>query len=92
MTFNAYLDNVKVKTGRRPRISKPVPRRKAWSNTPRSYPGSKSDFGLGLGHANTIAYVILHADEPRSTPEEGVADLFGGGRAHWLKSYDALFA
>jgi hypothetical protein len=52
----------------------------------------KADYGLGHGHANLIAGMIVHAEDPDPTPAESIAALFGGTKARWRGTYDGLMA
>ena len=96
MSFQAYLDNIRAKTGKtaedfvrlaakkgllRPGVK--VEQIVAWL---------KDDFGLGRGHAMAIVAVLKSASEPKQTREETVAKHFSGGRARWRRPYDELLS
>ena len=62
MTFQAYLDNIKAKTGKTPKEFKAIAKKKGLLE-----PGVKAgqivawlneDFGLGRGHAMAIYHVL----------------------------------
>jgi hypothetical protein len=90
MTFQAYLDTVKAKTGKTPQDFKVLAAEKGLVKHGEIVAWLKSDFGLGHGHANAVTQVILHADEPKETDDEGIAKHFNGAKSVWRKPYDAL--
>jgi hypothetical protein len=90
VTFQAYLDTVKAKTGKTPDDFKKLAQEKGLDTYKAVVAWLKSDFELGHGHANAIAHVILEGDKPKETDEEGVAKHFAGAKASWCKPYDDL--
>jgi hypothetical protein len=50
----------------------------------------KTDFGLGHGHANAIAQLLVHPEARSVKPDERLARLFTGSKAEWRKAYDGL--
>ena len=90
MTFQAYLDTIKAKTGKTPEDFHALAEKKGLRTRPELMKWLKMDFGLGHGHANLIAAMILHADDEETTPEEDVTALFREGRNHWRPAYDSL--
>src|SRR5258707_2788407 len=90
MTFQAYLDTVKAKTGKTPADFKKLAEKKGLATHGELMAWLKADFGLGHGHANAVTSVILHADEPKISDEEMVARHFVGAKAHWRKPFDDL--
>lgn len=96
MSFQAYLDNIKVQTGKTPEDFVELAKQKALLE-----PGVKAgqivawlkeDYGLGYGHAMAIVNVFRHATGPKVTGDERIAKLFSGPRAIWRESYDELMA
>lgn len=96
MSFQAYLDNIKAKTGK---TAEDFVRLAAQKGLLR--PGVKAeqivawlkdDFGLGRGHAMAIVLVLKSASQPKQTREETVAKHFSGGRAKWRQPYDELLS
>ena len=85
MTFQAYLDNVKAKTGKTPDDFKKLAAEKGLTKHGELVAWLKSDFGLGDGHANAITRVILSADAPEVSLDEQIDKLFSGGKAAWRK-------
>jgi len=92
MSFQAYLDTIKEKTGKGPDDFRALAAEKGLV-------GAKAgdvvawlaqDFGLGRGHAMAI-YALLKADgEPRGAPDDRIAKLFAGGKAAWQSCFDSL--
>lgn len=94
MSFQAYLDNIKAKTGKTPSDF-----RRLADQEGLLAPGVKAmqvvrwlkrDFGLGHGHAMAI-YATLKADgkkEPRA--DELVARHFAGAKSSWCPVFDRL--
>lgn len=92
MSFQAYLDTIKEKTGKGPDDFRALAAEKGLA-------GAKAadvvawlalDFGLGRGHAMAI-YALLKADGgPRAAPDDRVAKLFSGGKAVWQPCFDKL--
>jgi hypothetical protein len=90
VTFQAYLDTVKKKTGKTPDDFKKLAQEKGLDTYKAVVAWLKTDFELGHGHANAIAHVILEGDKPKETDEEGIAKHFSGAKASWRKPYDDL--
>ena len=64
MTYQAYLDNIKAKTGKTPDDFRKLAAKKGLTKYPELMVWLKSEFELGHGHANTIAHEIVYADAP----------------------------
>ncbi len=92
MSFQAYLDTVKEKTGKTPDDFKRMAKEKGLTEYKDVIAWLKADFGLGLGHARAITSIVLHADEPKTTLDEAIEKQFSGGKAVWRSPYDALLA
>jgi hypothetical protein len=60
MSFQAYLDNIEEKTGKTPNDFIAEAKKKNLSESRDIIAWLKKDYGLGLGHARAIAYVIQH--------------------------------
>jgi hypothetical protein len=89
MSYQAYIDNIKKKTGKTPADFSALAEKKGL-NKPNVKAGEvlawlKTDFGLGHGHAMAIYGSIRAAQEPR---------LARNGRARtiacWLSSADLV--
>lgn len=58
MSFQAYLDNVEEKTGKTPNEFIAEAKEKNLTEFKDIIAWLKKDYGLGLGHARAVAYVI----------------------------------
>jgi hypothetical protein len=92
MTYQAYLDTIKAKTGKTPADFRKLADQKGLTKYPEIMSWLKAEYGLGHGHANVIAHEIVNAGAPRLKPDERIAELFTGGRQNWRGAYDALIA
>ena len=63
MSFQAYLDNIEEKTGKTPIQFVAEAKRKKLTEHKEIIAWLKNDYGLGLGHARALAYVIQHGPE-----------------------------
>src|SRR3989442_12627154 len=62
MTYKAYIDNIKAKTGKGPEYFQKLAKQKGLEKHAELLPWLKSDCGLGDSHANAI---ILNIKEPK---------------------------
>ena len=92
MSFQAYLDNIKAKTGKTPDDFRKLAAQKGLTQYREIMAWLKSDFELGHGHANAIAQLLVKPDARKIKPDERVAKLFAGNKVKWRKTYDALVA
>jgi Domain of unknown function (DUF4287)/Domain of unknown function (DUF5655) len=92
MTYQAYLDNIKAKTGKTPDDFRKLAAKKGLTKFPELMLWLKSEFELGHGHATAIAHEIVNADAPKATQDEAIAKLFSGKKEKWRKPYDTLAA
>jgi hypothetical protein len=96
MSFQAYLDTIKHKTGKTPDEFRSVAEAKgllrdgvkaaeiiAWL---------KDDYGLGRGHAMAIVDTFKHAREPHLTLSEKIDRHFAATRSRWRPAVDELLA
>jgi hypothetical protein len=58
MSFQAYLDNIEEKTGKTPKQFIAEAKKKKLSESRDIIAWLKKDYGLGLGHARALDYVI----------------------------------
>lgn len=58
MSFQAYLDNIEEKTGKTPKQFIAEAKKKKLTEFKDIIAWLKNDYGLGLGHARALAYVI----------------------------------
>ena len=63
MSFQAYLDNIQAKTGKTPNDFVAEAKAKGLTQSKEILAWLKGDYGLGLGHARAIDYVIQHGAE-----------------------------
>ena len=94
MTFQAYLDTIKEKTGKTPEDFRMLAEKKellkdgvkagpivAWL---------QEDFGLGRGHAMAIVQTLRDATLPKVSTEDRLTQRFAGEKAQWRKPFDGL--
>ncbi len=60
MSFQAYLDKVEEITGKTPNDFVAMAKKKNLTTSKEIVAWLKQDYGLGLGHARAITYVIQH--------------------------------
>jgi hypothetical protein len=95
MSFQAYLDTIKAKTGKDPDDFRALAAERGLVG-PQTKAGEvftwlADEFGLGRGHAMAI-FSILQQDVrggPRSD-DERIDKVFSGGKAAWRPTYEAL--
>jgi Domain of unknown function (DUF5655)/Domain of unknown function (DUF4287) len=92
MTYQAYLDTIQAKTGKTPDDFRALAAKIGLAQYGEIMAWPKADYGLGHGHANVIAHLIVHHDEPKVTTDDRVARQFAGNKERWRKPYDALLA
>jgi hypothetical protein len=92
MSLQAYLDNVKAKTGKTPEDFRLLSAEKGLVKNGEIVAWLKSEFGLGHGHANAIAHVIMEYGQQRVSADDAIAAHFTGNKAAWRTTYDALMA
>lgn len=63
MSFQAYLDNIEEKTGKTPNEFIAEAKRKKITEHKDIIAWLKQDYGLGVGHARALAYVIQHGPQ-----------------------------
>ena len=63
MSFQAYLDNIEEKTGKTPNQFIAEAKQKNITQHKDIIDWLKKDYGLGLGHARALAYVIQHGPD-----------------------------
>ncbi len=63
MSFQAYLDKVEEKTGKTPNEFIAEAKKKKLTEFKDIIAWLKKDYGLGMGHARAIVYVIQHGAE-----------------------------
>src|SRR5664279_3591813 len=91
MSFQAYLDTVKAKTGKTPDDFKRLAAEKGLNTYKDLIAWLTAEYGLGIGHARAISSVILYSDDPKTTHDEDIAKQFAGGKAGWREPFDDLW-
>jgi hypothetical protein len=90
MSFQAYLDNIQAKTGKKPDDFRDLASKKGLVKTGEIVNWLKQDFELGHGHAMAIAHLLVHPVPGSVSREDKLGALFSGNKAGWRKAYDAL--
>jgi hypothetical protein len=90
--FQSYLDNIQAKTGKTPDDFRALAAEKGLVKNGEIVNWLKTDFGLGHGHANAIAHLIMRTDETKTGPDDPIAAHFTGKKAGWREPYNALAA
>lgn len=92
MTFQAYLDNIKAKTGKTVDDFRVLAAQKGLVKVGEIVAWLKTEYGLGHGHANAMAHVLTHENDPKTSLDDQIATHFAGNKAKWREAYDTLFA
>ncbi len=92
MSFQAYLDNIKAKTGKTPDDFKKLAEKKGLLK-PDVKAGDiiawlKKDFELGHGHAMAIYETFRSSVQPRPAREDRIEAHFKGKKEPWKKTFD----
>lgn len=94
MSFQAYIDNIKTKTGKTPADFKKLAEKngllKPGVKAGEIVAWLKKDFDLGHGHAMAIYTTLKSAETPKLTVDDAIAKHFSGNKSEWKKSFDAL--
>jgi len=95
MSFQAYLDNVEEKTGKTPNEFIAEAKKKKLTEHKDILAWLKKDYGLGLGHARAIAYVIQHGPnfevrQTTGTHHDASGTLKLGGKSRQKQESDLL--
>ena len=90
MTFQAYLDTIKTKTGKTPADFAKLAAKQGLTKRAELMAWLKKDYDLGHGHANVIAHLLVNADAPQVTADERIDKHFAGKKAAWRKPYNSL--
>src|SRR5438067_4197086 len=94
MTYQAYLDTIKAKTGLTPDDFRAQAKKKGLLK-----PGVKvgeivawlkADYGLGRGHAMAIVLALKQDTTPKLSRAKQIDNFFGRGKSNWRVTYDQL--
>ncbi|MFM9918012.1 DUF4287 domain-containing protein [Lacisediminihabitans sp. H27-G8] len=94
MTFQAYLDTIKAKTGLDPEDFRPLARDKGLLE-PGVTAGQikswlKTDFDLGPGHAMALISILTPNGRASGSSDDRIDAIFAGAKAHWRQFADML--
>jgi hypothetical protein len=96
MTFQAYLDTIKAKTGMDPEDFQKIAAGKGLLvGDIKAGPIQnwlRDDYDLGAGHAMALVSVFRDSLLVHSTKEEAIDKFFSGPRARWQLTWDELMA
>ena len=96
MKIQAYFDSIKAKTGLGPEDFRAAAAAKGLLGpdvkTATIVAWLKEDYGLGTGHSMALVSALGQVPGQRLPVEEKVNAQFGGAKAHWRPSFDALLA
>jgi Domain of unknown function (DUF4287)/Domain of unknown function (DUF5655) len=92
MSFQAYLDTVKAKTGKTPADFAKLASEKGLTKHSELVAWLKNDFQLGHGHANAIVNVLLKSESRTASGDEKLEKLFSGKKAIWLEPVKTLIS
>jgi Domain of unknown function (DUF4287)/Domain of unknown function (DUF5655) len=92
MSFQAYLDTIKAKTGKTPDDFAKLAQEKSLTKHAEIVAWLKSDFALGHGHANAIVAVLLKSKTRKTSSDEKLEQLCAGKKAIWRETCDTLIA
>ena len=70
MTYKAYLDNIKAKTGKDPEYFVATAKKKGLTKHSELLAWLKTDEGLGHGHANAIILYITKPEQAKQMLKE----------------------
>ena len=90
MSFQAYLDNIQAKTGKRPEDIAGMVRARNLSKPADIIAWLKSEFDLGHGHSMAIVSLLRSESQPKRSADDKVAVYFSGAKARWRVPYDRM--
>ncbi len=88
--MQAYLDNIKAKTGKTPADFRVLATEKGLTKHSEIIAWLKADFGLGHGHANAIAAVLKNPDFGKTSLGVKLEKVFSGSKSHWRSAFEIL--
>lgn len=96
MSFQAYIDTIKAKTGLDPADFKKIAQEKGLlDGDAKAGPiiaWLAEDYGLGRGHGMALVATFKPKTKSDSPVDDAVAKQFSGPREHWRATWDALLA
>lgn len=96
MSFQAYLDTIRKKTGKGPDDFRALATERGYLRAGMKAAAIvewlKSEFNLGHGHAMAMYGVLRATVEAPTTREERLAEHFSGRRAIWSGTYEKVLS
>jgi len=96
MSFQAYIDTIKAKTGLDPADFKKLADDKGLLadgvKAGQIISWLADDYGLGRGHAMALVATFKPEQIAHSNQDDVIAKLFGGTKAHWKPVYESLLS
>ncbi len=90
MSFQAYLDNIQAKTGKRPEEIAAMVRDQGLNKPAEMIAWLKREFDLGRGHSMAIVSLVRGEGQPERSADDKIAAYFTGAKARWRGAYDTL--
>ena len=90
MSFQAYLDAIKEKTGKSPQEFISMAHKQGLSTHKELLEWLTTDYGLGTGYARAMIKVIQDSSAPKTSKDEKVGQHFTGKKAVWGETFDNL--
>lgn len=94
MSFQAYIDTIKARTGKTPedflRIARSKGLLEPGIKTGQVVAWLKDDYGLGRGHAMALVLTFKSATQAPTTRNEAIDRHFKGAKARWRAPFDEL--
>jgi hypothetical protein len=90
VSFQAYLDSIQAKTGKRPDDIAGMVRQQGLTKPAEIVAWLKQEFGLGHGHSMAIVSLVRGEGQPRRSADDKIAAYFSGAKARWRGAFDRL--
>jgi hypothetical protein len=90
MTIQAHLDLIQANTGKSPDDFRAEAAERGLTTYRDLKDWLQTAYGLGHGHANLVAHMIVTAGQSEPSTDERVAARFAGNKAHWRAAYEAI--
>jgi hypothetical protein len=90
VSFQAYLDNIRAKTGKPPEDIAAALHSRGLSKSGEMVAWLKAEYGLGHGHAMAIVALVRRTEQPSRSSDEKIDAHFSGAKAKWRPTFDRL--
>jgi hypothetical protein len=90
--MQAYLDNIKAKTGKTMDEIRAMAADKGFTKESDAREWAKATLGIGHGHAMLVAKLIVAPETANRPDEERIDAQYTGKKAHWRPLYEQLLA